>query len=240
MKPLTPLKAAILAAGFVENEYHLDLNHALQDPAPRYPRSRMFKWPISVDRYEDRLTICHPAIAMEAFPARVMATLRVAFEIEPDPAAGLNTPWHHAVDLATDRDWRDLLATRDYTTTRAIMRGTVIGILHGGLSAANARAILAEIVPDDVEPDDRSAHALSHWGGFIRPGFIDTGVSNGKAPTGNGRWSINLHSRRDPIGEAWAAIHGAEDGWFKREKSGGYHWMSVEGMARHMKVMVPR
>ena len=237
MKPLTPLKAAIIDAGFVHSIYELDLNCALADPSPRYPRSRMFKWPITVDRYEDRLTVCHPVLAFEPFVQRVVSTLKTPCYIEPNPP-GCHGSWHHAVDLATDTDFRDLLKTRELVPVPAILRGVVIGVMHGPLGLANARTVLDEIAPG-TEPDDRSVLKLSH-GGLLRPAFIDTGISDGKAPTGKGRWVINLWSRRDNIGEAWAVIHGAEDGWFAREKKGrGYRVMTPAGMARHMGVPTP-
>jgi hypothetical protein len=237
---ISPFKQAIVDAGFVANEFQLDLNQCLEDPSPRYPRSRMFKWPVSVDRHDDRLTICHPLIAMEPFVMRVAATLRVPLGIEPDPAGCLCTPWHHAVDLANDKDHADLIATRRYATDRAIMRGIVINAMGGRLTTANARRILAEICPEvlDVEPLDRSAHALSRAGGILHPGFIDSGSANGKAPTEKGKWAVNLHSRRDPIAELWAAVHGIEDGWFMRDRY-GYQNMSPTGLARYMGVPVP-
>lgn len=236
---MTPLRAAIIDAGFAPDKYSLDLNRALEDPSPRYPRSRMFKWPITVEQHTDRLTICHPVLAFEPFVQRVMATLKTPCEIEPEPRGmGLNSLYHHAVDLATDRDFHDLLATRDLVPVSAVLRGVVIGVMHGPLSTANARVILDEIAPG-TEPEDRSLHKLSH-GGILRPAFIDTGLSDGKAVTGKGRWVISLYSRRDGIGEAWAMIHGAEDGWFQREKKGrGYHYMTPAGMARHMGVPLP-
>lgn len=240
MTPLTPLKAAIISAGFVSNVFQLELNYAIADPSPRYPRSRMFAWPISVDRHDDRLTICHPAMACEPFVARVMSTLRVACEIEPDPCAGLNTQWHHAVDLANDKHFGDLIATAAYTTDRAIMRGIVINAMGGRLSTANARVIIGKALPDAAagEPDDRSEHALSMRGEILRPAFIDNGIANGKAPTGKGRWAVNLHSRRDPLAELWAAVHGIEEGYFNRAKD-GYYYMSPAGLARHMGVIAP-
>lgn len=241
MKPLTPLKAGIIAAGFVENVYQLDLNCALADPAPRYPKSRMFAWPISVDRHDDRLTICHAAMACEPFVARVMSTLGVACEIDPHPP-GCHGTYHHAVDLANDRHMNDLIASAEYTTGRAIMRGIVINAMSGRLTTDNARVILGKALPDiaAVEPDDRSEHALSARGGILRPAFIDDNSGTSKpGAAGKGRWAVNLHSRRDPVAELWATIHGIEEGYFKRDKRGDYHQMSPTGLARHMGVPVP-
>lgn len=233
MKPLTPLKAGIIAAGFVSSPFLLDLNCALEDPSPRYPRSRMFKWPISVDRHDDRLTVCHPVLAFEPFVQRVVATLKTAVEIQQETPGGLNTPWHHCVDIGDDKGYRDLIATAHLVPAAAVLRAVVINTMNKRLTTANARVLLAETLPDAVEPDDRSAHALSARGGFLLPAFIKN--ENGK---GKGSWAINLHSRRDRVGEAWAAIHGLEDGWFKHDKS-GYAQMTPEGLARHMGVMTP-
>jgi hypothetical protein len=200
----------------------------------------MFKWPVSVDRHDDRLTICHPLMAMEPFVMRVVSTLRVPLAIEPDPPGCLNGMWHHAVDLASDSNYLDLITTRRYTNDRAIMRGIVIGVMAGRLKTINARTILTETLPDilDAEPVDQSRHALSRAGGILHPAFIDTGSANGKAPANKGKWAANLHSRRDPVAELWAAVHGVEDGWFTRDRL-GYHYMSPTGLARFMGVPVP-
>jgi hypothetical protein len=115
------------------------------------------------------------------------------------------------------------------------MRGVVIGVMGNRLAPANARAVLDTL--DAPEPDDRSAFNLSHAGGLLHPAFIDDGTGSGK-PTGKGKWAVNLYSRRDPVAEVWAAIHGVEDGWFTREKY-GYHNMSPAGLSRHMGVPIP-
>lgn len=232
---MTPLRAKLIEAGFAVNEYQLDINACLEDPAPRYPRSRMFKWPISIDRHEDRLTVCHQLMTFEPFVQRVMITVRQAVEVEPQPAA-LASIYHHAVDLADDKDFRDLLATAHYVTPRVIMRGVVINVMAGRLSTANARLIVDTL--DAPEPDDRSALNLSHAGGMLHPAFIDNGAGTGKGDAGAGKWAINLHSRRNFVGETWAAIHGVEDGWFQRDRH-GYAWMSLAGLSRHMGVPMP-
>jgi len=229
---MTPLREKIIQAGLVTNEFQLDLNDCLEDPKPRYPRSRMFKWPVHVDGHEDRLTVCHMLMTFEPFVQRIMSLLAAPVEIEPEPA-GCHGIYHHAVDLADDAGWRDLIATAHYVTPRVIMRGVVIGVLAGRLATAHARAVLDTL--DASEPDDRSAFNLSHAGGLLHPAFIDDGAGSGKGNTGKGKWAINLYSRRDPVAEVWAAIHGVEDGWFAREKY-GYHNMSTAGLARHMGV----
>lgn len=234
---LSPLKQKIVDAGLVPNEYLLDISAALEDPAPRYPRSRMFRWPISVDRFEDRLTVCSHPMLFEPFVQRVSVMLATPIEIEPEPAGGCQGMSHHGVDLADDTHWRDLLKTRAYVNDRVIMRGVVIGMLHGRLATTNARSVLEAL--DVAEPSDRSAHALSAAGGFLRPGFIDANAGTNKPAAGKGKWTINLWSRRDPVGEVWAAVHGIEDGWFLKERSGSYHYMTAAGMSRHMGVPLP-
>lgn len=229
MKPLSPLRAAIIGAGFAHNEHLLDLNGCLEDPAPRYPASRMFKWPITVDPYEDRLTVCHLAMATEPFAVHVLATLRHPIEVEPNPR-GCQGSWQHGGDLANDKHFRDLLATRDLVDDRVIMRGVTHGVMGNSLSTANARIILAAIEVE--EPADRSASALSSRGGFIRPAFIDDGAVSGKGKACKGKWAVNLWSNKHPRAEPWAAIHGVEDGWFRKDKY-GYHYMSIAGMVRH-------
>jgi hypothetical protein len=231
---MTPLRQKLIDAGFATNEFLLDLNDCLEDPAPRYPRSRMFRWPVHVDRHEDRLTVCHQLMMFEPFVQRVMVTGQLV-EIEPEPA-GCHGIHHHAVDLADDIGWRDLIATAHYVTPPVIMRGVVIGAMAGRLSTVAARAVLDTL--DAPEPDDRSAANLSHGAGLLKPAFIDNGAGSGKGNAGKGKWAINLHGRRRPVDEVWAAIHGIEDGWFKRDKY-GYFWMSDVGLSRHMGVPLP-
>lgn len=235
--PLSPLKAAIIGAGFAHNEYLLDLNRAFEDPAPRYPRSRMFAWPVSFDPYHERLSVCHMLMTVEPFVQRVMIALPgVPVDIEPNPP-GCHGIYQHAGDLAYDAHFRDLLATRAYVTDRAIMRGVTLGVMGARLSTANARIVLDEL--DAHEPDDRSAFALSAAGGILHPGFIDNNAGTNKPPAGKGKWTVNLWSRRDPVAEVWAAVHGVEDGWFQRDRHCGWIHMSPAGLSRHMGVPLP-
>jgi hypothetical protein len=229
--PPTPLRAAILAAGFIESEYFLDLNAALEDPAPRYPRSRMFRWPVSVGRFEDRLTVCHHLMAFEPFVQRVMATLGVAVEIEPHPP-GCHGSYHHGVDLASDAGFLDLIKTAHLVEHPVIMRAIVIGTMGGRLSTANARTIVGEVL-DAPEPEDQSAANLTHSSGLFMPAFIDNNAGTSKPKTGKGRWAVNLVGRRDPAGAMWSAIHGIENGHFQRDKI-GYHHFSDAGIAHFM------
>lgn len=229
MSRLTPLRARIIEAGFAHNEYLLELNRCLEDPAPRYPTSRMFKWPVSIDS-EDRLTVCHHLMTFEPFVMRVMMTLGVVCEIEPHPA-GCHGIWQHAGDLATDSTFKHLIATAHYVTPSAIARGVTVGVMSRSLSPENARTLIASTL-DAPEPSDRSAAALRHTGGVLSPAFIDDGCSSGKY-TGKGKWAVNLWCHKNRYREAWAAVHGVEDGWFQKSKY-GYHHMSISGMIRHM------
>lgn len=215
------LAERLIAAGFAPNVHLLDI---IEDPAPRVPASRLFRWPINVDLESDRLTMPHALLAFEPFVQRVMITLGLTIEVDPEPRAGLNTGWHHAVDLATDKHADDLLRTRVYASDRQIMRGVTINLMHGRLSTANARRVLAETgMP---EPDDRSEAALGMAAGILRPAFID------------GVWRVNLHGRRNPVAEVWAAVHGLEDGWFVHDRARNLR-MTPAGIARHMGVPLP-
>lgn len=237
-QPLSPLKAAIIGAGFAHNEYLLEVNRAFEDPAPRYPRSRMFQWPVTFNPYEETLSVCHMLMTVEPFVQRVMLALPgVPVEIEPDPP-GCHGVWNHAGDLATDRDFLDLLATRVYVPESAVMRGIALGVRGARLSTANARAMLAEL--DKPEPDDRSAFMLSAAGGLVSAGFIDDNAASGKPPAGKGKWVANMIGRRHaPAAEAWAVVHGVEDRWFKRDKHCGWIYLSPTGLSRHMGVPLP-
>lgn len=230
MRPLSPLRAALIANGFAHNEYLLELNMCLHDPASRFPASRMFSSPISLDRYEDRLTVCHPLMLFEPFVMATASLLGVTMEIETEPPGGLNTIYHHCGDLADDKNYQDLIATIAYVTHRALLRGLVLGVKGGRLSTKNARQVAAVI--GVWETEDRSEFNLSAAGKMLSPAFISNEASGAKGDPKAGKWAINLYSRKDPVGEFWAMVHGVEDGWFKKDKH-GYFWMTDEGLARH-------
>lgn len=234
--PPSPLKAAILAAGLAHNEYLLGLSNALEDPAPRYPRSRMFQWPISVDRFEDRLTVCHPVMTFEPFVQRVMATLRHPIEVEPHPA-GCHGAYHHGVDLAYDDCFRDLIKTAHLVDDLVIMRAVAIGVMGDRLSTANARELIGAVL-DAPEPEDQSATNLTHHSDILSPAFLDSSAGTSKPKTGKGKWAVNLWGRRNPVAAMWTAIHGVENGHFKRDKT-GYHYFSDAGIAHYMGLTRP-
>lgn len=243
--PRDELGEKIIEAGFAPNAFLLDMNGAIsvsrgfELPAPWNLPSRLFRFPIEICKPRgDRprtIGLRHPDLAAHPFVQHVTATLGV--ELDPHGApneygystceAGL---WHHAVDLITSGNWRELLATADFTTDRDILNGVAFGLRYSGanetgkrdgyLSIADARAIMAEL--GATEPTNRAA--------TIRE-LAQPSPCNPEGKKGGEHWPINgkASSAEDT---AWSFIFGIEDGWFKYDRSGHLNW-SQKGRDRY-------
>lgn len=223
-----PLQEKIIAAG-LEAKFLLELNRGLTTPGTLDLPSRLFRFPIefmSSKRRkggESKLLLRHPLLRevpqVAAFIADVENRAECRIEWEPHDEFGRDLGagwrWYHAVDLCSDKHWRDLLLTRRFTDADCIFNAVGLALNgKGTLSVRNARAVMAEL--GSIEPADRSAGALS--GDELSP------YRDGK------KKSISPNIR--PQGEvgAWLAIHGLEDKWLTYVGS----WLSVteEGMSR--------
>lgn len=223
----------LVAKGFVPNTFILDLNgsltvpHTMELPAPWNLPSRLFRFPISVEGRggDRRIGLAHPLLGEHPFVQLVAAELGAAL----DPA-GVDQPggfcaqrqgtWWHAVDLVSAGQWRELLATRQFTTDADIAGAVAYGLdyssqeegrkRNGHITTAEAREMMRAIGVD--EPTD-TAGLLRE---FMRPTPCK---SDGSAE----RWPINQMGA-GRIDRAWGRIIGIERGWFGYDRSGFLQW----------------
>ena len=236
------LGAQIIAAGFAANDYHLDINGALDVPrgfelsAPWNLPSRLFQFPIEVIRAEQdeprKIGLRHPLLASHPFVQHVESVLGI--EIAPEGVQNRygysnreHGAWHHAVDLISAGLWRELLATQDYTTPRCIFKAVAYGCRYshhedkkasGYINTAEARQIMAEMGAS--EPEDRAALIRSI-----------SAPSPCQQDRGTVHWPINVLNKCAED-EAWTFIIGIEDGWFQHDRSGHLQW-SQQGRDRY-------
>lgn len=244
------LAARILEAGLERSEWLLNNNRALgcwqignDLPYPWSLPSRAFKFPIEFRGGQGKgdgwISLRHPLLADHPYVIEVGERLG-----EPVPWRKVdefgrpleaNTQWFHAIDLMTEAHWRDLLDTAQFTDPKSLLRAVALalqfpagyegkGKKSGQISIATARTVLDWL--GCVEPEDRSRAALMSE--KLRPSPIVE--RNGKGVVTLTRWPLNLHldCAED---EAWAMIHGLEDGLFVRTRSGFVEW-SEKGRAQ--------
>jgi hypothetical protein len=222
MPGLDEIGRKLIKAGLVHNEYLLKLNRSLTNPSAG-SKSRLLKFPIEFIERDDQLgtpsqlRLRHPALADLPFVKEVEQQTGIPVIWEPldkfGRDFGATAQWWHAVDLAEDDGFEELIATRHLTTDDAIGRGAEHGLTYGRLSPANARKLLAVI--GAAEPADRSAELLR-----------TDGISIGD----KGSVSIHPSAERDWGTAAWIAVHGLEDGWFRIK--GGFPKLTPEGAKR--------
>lgn len=215
--PPTPVivdhvREAVMKSGLVANSFVLDLNGGItNNRTPGLP-SRLFQFPVSVLNGKDRedgqsqILLRHPLLRQSEAVAGFLDEIEEKTGIRPEWSGefagrydiGLSS-WWHAVDLCTNQHWENLLETQQFTDRDAILSAAQLRVEWGSLSIKNARTILQSL--DCAEPDDRSSGLI--LGDGIWPGRVSGSI----AP--------NIKHRGE-IG-AWIAIHGIEDGWFKRK-----------------------
>lgn len=214
--PADQLGRAIIAAGFAHNVYQLDSNGPTVpriEAAPWNLPSRLFTFPLvhnAPRRLPDGKTtprtiaLKHPLLRDHPGVQHVAATLGIEIGEDQDGFAfgsGRNGQWHHAVDLI-DRDWRGLLATRQFTTDGDIARAVAFALRSKGrLSLKDARSVLAAI--DCQQPDAATLDAA--FAALDRTDYMHEKRRcrplNWQRGTG---WAV----------EAWATIVGIERGAF--------------------------
>lgn len=138
--------------------------------------------------------------------------------------------WHHAVDLIISGNWRDLLATAEFTTLRDLFHAVAFGLRYSGahdtagrggyLSIADARTIMDEL--GATEPTSRTATVRE---------FSTPMSCNPEGKKGGEHWPINGRPS-SPEDTAWGFIFGIEDGWFEYDRSGHLSW-SQKGRDRY-------
>jgi len=209
---------------------------SLQLPAPWNLPSRLFRFPIEVSEAREegrRIGLMHPLLGDHPFVQRVAAEL--GMELDPNGAPNAHGVskqrtglWWHAVDLVMAGKWRELLATRHFTTDRDIAWAVVYGLDFsphdaaagcGYISTVAAREIMCAI--DSPEPGDRAAILRT----FSRPTIC-------RQDSGKEHWPINSGCAVDAEARAWGRILGIEAGWFKHDRAGFLTW-TVAGRDRY-------
>jgi hypothetical protein len=232
------LGAAIIKAELAPSDFLLDLNGSLSVPngfplpSPWNLPSRLFRFPIEVSRSEKgqsrKIGLMHPDLAAHPFVQHVEKLL--GFEI---PREGITNAygytergkgaWWHAVDLISAGQWRALLDTQDFTDCHSIFGAIVYGCRYshhdekagrGYISTGDARQIIREI--GGTEPVDRSSTIRR----FTAPSLC-------QQDSGSEHWPINVGRGIGAELEAWAMIHGMEDGWFAHDRSGFLQWTRI-------------
>lgn len=227
----------IVAAGLAANSFLLDLNGALHVPqgfplpSPWNLPSRLFRGPLEVVRPEKgeprKVGLLHPGLAAHPFVQHVEALgIEVAHEGITNAYGYTERPkgaWFHAVDLVCAGMWRELIETQDFTDPASIFRAIVYGCRHshhenraakGYLTTSQARHIMREL--GACEPDDRAAIIRQ----FGAPSLC-------KQDSGSEYWPINIGPGIVAEDQAWAIIHGIEDGWFAHDRAGFLQWTQL-------------
>jgi hypothetical protein len=218
------VRLAVISSGLVPNDFILDLNGGITNNRDTSLPSRLFRFPVSVVKGTDvtgghsAILLRHPLLREDADVAVFLDDIehRTGFRPEwrqdfADHHYMTLAVWWHAVDLCTNEHWKDLLRTSQFTDHGSILKATQLHVEWGSLSIKNARAILKGF--DCSEPEDRSRASL--LGDGIWPGRTSSGI----AP------NIKYQGEAG----AWVAVHGIEDGWFKRK---GQHLSVTEETIR--------
>lgn len=232
------LGAAIVAAALAPNECLLDMNgtlsvpHGFALPAPWNLPSRLFQFPIEVIKPEGeeprKIGLRNPGLAAHPFVQHVEKTLGIEIAREGvTNAYGYSdrekAAWWHAVDLISEGNWRELLDTQEFTTARCIFQAVIYGCRYSGRDDNNGRGHINTVEAREImremgacEPADRS--------GTIRKFSAPMG---NKQDGGAEHWPINTAHGVCAEDNAWAIIHGIEDGWFAHDRSGFLQWSQV-------------
>ncbi len=251
------LAARLVAEKLAGSEYLLENGRSLATPydmvleAPWSLPSRMFRFPIEFmagKRRADgmsRLLLKHPKLTNHPFVRRVETTLGLSIGWEPEDEFGRRfgelATWWHAIDLMTEKHWQDLCCTSEFTTREAMIRaiGLAVAFSAGSEGAAKKRPALALEharyllgVLDAPEPADRSDAFLRGEG--LWPSHIVERHPRTNKVTSE-RWAVNMQDQG--AAGTWAHVHGIEDGWLFRDRS-GHLQVSAEGLRRREQTKV--
>lgn len=229
-----PLGQHIVAAGLAASSFLLDLNGALSVPqnfplpSPWNLPSRLFRGPLEVIRPAKgeprKVGLMHPGLAAHPFVQHVEA---LGIEVAHEGIANAygytergKGAWFHAVDLICEGMVQELIETQGFTDPASIFRAVVHGCRHshheskagkGYITTGQARQIMQALAA--CEPSDRA--------GFIRR-FSAPILS--MQDSGSEYWPINIGPGLAAEDQAWAIIHGIEDGWFAHDRAGFLQW----------------
>ncbi|WP_237481521.1 hypothetical protein [Lichenibacterium dinghuense] len=215
--PQRPLLDRLVDAGLSPNRYLLSTNRCLTAPAehrtgfPWSLPSRLYTFGVRIAGWDDepRLAVGVEALLEHPYVGHLRG---IGFEVDVNEDVG-HASYMHAVDLATNRHWEDLLLTRRHATPESIAAGIGYALQYTDLTVWNARTVMREM--GWPEPEDRSAALLR--GSGLHPAKVPEGY----AP----------NPRRQDVAGAWMMVHGLEDKWLKRGRH-GHAWVTPEGMAR--------
>lgn len=222
--PVDLVGERVVAAGLEHNTFLLDQNRTLSVPydwnlpAPWNLPSRLFRFPIEVSEFIDgqarRIGLMHPALRDHPFVKHAAQVLEMHIPEGGTPnrfgftksQLGL---WWHAVDLMTEKHWRDLLDTRQFTTDEDIVRAVECALGSKEISVSTARKVMAEL--NLSAPAD----ALTLLCKLHRPCEVNN--------EGSISWPVNCGSG-EVLERAWALILGLEAGWFNYGSSRHIGW----------------
>ena len=168
----------------------------IADPDPKYP-SRLFKHPVS---YADgALTLNHPLLAKTPFVKEVERVSGLQAEPAAEQIVERNR-WFHAVDMATNDRFRDLLDSAEYSTPRLVIEGGIFNFEHRDLTPANFTALLEEIT--DGRPGEADVAAV-----FAKHASAAS-TQQGKA--------LQFDKKETSAAErGWAWLHAWDNKWVK-------------------------
>lgn len=227
-----PLGKKLVELGYLrdEDDYYGDLGDGWgsnKDFAlPWRLPSRLFQFPMHYRRREGgpgNVYISHPLLVDHPLVKRVCeaAGTEPVYDEEGDFSfETTNGQWHHAIDLMTAGHWRSLLNTRQFTTGKAILSALALKLTYSDnkvpeMSVSDGRRLLAEM--GVLEPPLRTG-----WAAFSQPHENNY----------EGQKSVPINANLDDKGaEAWAIIHGIEDGVFKFNRGVFLNWTPA-GMLR--------
>lgn len=222
--PLDQVGERIVAAGLEHNTFLLDLNRTLSVPydwnlpAPWNLPSRLFRFPIEVSQFVNgqarRIGLMHPALRDHPFVKHAAQVLEMHIPDGGTPnrfgysKAQLGL-WWHAVDLMTEKHWKDLLVTRQFTTDQDIIRAVEFALGVKQITVSTARKVMAEL------KQPAPADALTLLCKLHRPSEVNC--------EGSRSWPVNSGAG-EVVERAWALILGLEAAWFKYDSSRHIGW----------------
>lgn len=164
--------------------------------------SRLFRHPVGI--VDQQLRLKHPLLSEHPY-VRELQSLTGESILYTPPAYAEHSMWHHAVDLAMDGFYDELLSTRAYTTDENIVGALSFALCYRNddpkriLSLKKAREIARKLGLQ--EPGDRSSVIKS----LSAPSLVK-GESGVRYPVNGIRLNHPDH--------LFALMHGLEDGWF--------------------------
>lgn len=197
---------------------------------PSYSPSRKFSFALRYDRQpgggsvyvQDERLLKDPAVMAWADEAGI----DVEYRPHPYPHNDHGS-WHHAVDLATNKHWPKLVESQEFTTKSDIAGAIAFHVSHtnregsnmGELSTDNARKLAAATgledpgyaqgIQDLFDHMDLSKKPKDHKGKDVPGYFVNFHIG------GVGKKTDEVRIR-----QAFAQIHGFENGYLKHDRSG--------------------